>query len=88
MSSSAVTLLGVSAAVFLGAATQRITGVGFALVASPFIVLILGGFEGVLVVNLLGTIASTLIYLQVRRDADLRRAGVLALPCELARYLT
>ncbi len=83
MSSSAVTLLGVSAAVFLGA-TQRITGVGFALVASPFIVLILGGFGGVLVVNLLGAVASIWIYLQVRRDADLRRAGMLALPAFLA----
>jgi uncharacterized protein len=59
--------LGLAAAVSVGAGTQRITGLGFALVAAPFLVLLLGPFTGVLVVNVLGVAASVLVLVQVRR---------------------
>jgi uncharacterized membrane protein YfcA len=41
------------AAVALGATLQRATGLGFALVAAPFLVVILGPFTGVSLANLL-----------------------------------
>lgn len=84
MDGNLLTLAGLAAAVLLGAGTQRITGLGFALVASPFLVLVLGAFTGVLVVNLLGSITSALVLLQVRREVQVRRALLLALPAVLA----
>lgn len=39
---------------YIGAATQRVTGLGFALVSVPFLVLAIGPREGVLLANLLG----------------------------------
>ncbi len=84
MDLSALALAGLAAAVLVGAGAQRITGLGFALVASPFIVLVLGAFTGVLVVNLLGSITSALVLLQVRHDVDVRRALLLAGPAVVA----
>ncbi len=37
----------VLAAVFVGAVAQRVTGLGFALVVSPVLVILLGPFDGV-----------------------------------------
>jgi len=76
--------VGLAVAVLLGAATQRITGLGFSLVASPFVVLILGAFTGVLVINALGIATSALVLAQVWRDVDVRRALLLAVPALLA----
>jgi uncharacterized membrane protein YfcA len=76
--------LGLAAAVALGAATQRITGLGFALVAAPFLVLLLGPFAGVLVINVLGVVASVLVLAQVRRDVDVRRGLLLSAPALVA----
>jgi uncharacterized protein len=76
--------LGLAAAVSVGAGTQRITGLGFALVAAPFLVLLLGPFTGVLVVNVLGVAASVLVLAQVRRDVDLRRGVLLSAPALVA----
>ena len=76
--------LGLAAAVSVGAGTQRITGLGFALVAAPFLVLLLGPFTGVLVVNVLGVAASVLVLVQVRRDVDLRRGVLLSAPALVA----
>ena len=76
--------LGLAAAVAVGAGTQRITGLGFALVAAPFLVLLLGPFAGVLVVNVLGVAASVLVLVQVRRDVELRRGLLLSAPALVA----
>ncbi|WP_448641616.1 TSUP family transporter [Geodermatophilus sp. URMC 63] len=76
--------LGLAAAVALGAGTQRITGLGFALVSAPFLVLLLGPFAGVLVVNVLGVAAAVLVLAQVRRDVDVRRGLLLSAPALLA----
>lgn len=68
----------VVAAVLIGAALQRITGVGFALVVTPFLVLLLGPVEGVLLVNVTGALTSGLILLQVLREVEWRRYAVIA----------
>lgn len=71
------TLAGLAGATFLGASTQRISGVGFALVASPFLVMLLGPFNGVLLVNVLGTLTSLLVFAQVFRLVEYRRVLLL-----------
>jgi uncharacterized protein len=76
--------LGLAAAVALGAGTQRITGLGFALVAAPFLVLLLGPFAGILLINVLGVAASVLVLVQVRRDVDVRRGLLLSAPALVA----
>ncbi|MFC8599995.1 TSUP family transporter [Isoptericola sp. NPDC057191] len=65
-------------AILVGGALQRVTGMGFGLVAGPFIVLVVGPLEGVLFVNLAGSIASALILGRVVRDVDWRRYAWLA----------
>jgi len=80
----ALALVGLAVAVLLGSATQRMTGLGFSLVASPFVVLILGAFTGVLVINVLGITTSALVLAQVWRDVDVRRALLLAVPAVIA----
>ena len=70
-------LLGLAAATFVGAVAQRSTGMGFALLASPFLTLVLGPFEGILVANVCGALSAALNLSQVWRDVDWRRAAVL-----------
>lgn len=60
--------------ILIGAATMRATGMGFALVVAPFLVLVLGPFEGILVTNVCGTVSAALNLSQVHRDIDWRRA--------------
>ena len=71
------------AAVLGGAAMQRFTGMGFALVAAPFLVLLLGPVSGVVVVNLCGAVTAGIILLRVRRDVDWRKFALLV-PAALA----
>ena len=65
------------AAVVVGGVSQRVTGMGFALVTAPFLVLLLGPVGGVLVVNVCAAMTSSLILLRVRRDVAWRRFAVL-----------
>lgn len=60
-------------AVVLGAGMQRITGMGFALVAAPFLVLLLGPVEGVVLVNMCGAVTAGAIIFRVVRDIDWKR---------------
>ena len=69
-----VTLAALAAAVLVGAVTMRATGMGFSLVASPFLVLALGPFQGILVANVCGTASALLNLSQVHRDVEWRRA--------------
>lgn len=71
---SAVLLL---VAVVVGGVSQRVTGMGFALVTAPFLVLLLGPVGGVLVVNVCAAMTSSLILLRSRRDVAWRRFAVL-----------
>lgn len=64
-------------AVLAGALLQRVSGLGFALVASPFLVLIVGPHQGIVLSNLLGILVSGSVLLTVRRDVDLSRAAIL-----------
>ena len=73
----------VIAAVLIGSSMQRITGMGFALVAAPFLVLLLGPSDGVIVVNVCGALTGGVILLRVFRHVQWRRFGVLAV-CALA----
>jgi uncharacterized membrane protein YfcA len=63
-----------------GAVTQRITGIGFALVASPLLVLAAGPFQGVVLSNVLGLLVSVAVLAATWRDVEPRRALLLAAP--------
>jgi uncharacterized membrane protein YfcA len=65
-------------AVVMGAGMQRITGMGFALVAAPFLVLLLGPVEGVVLVNVCGAVTAGAIIFRVVRDIDWKRYRALA----------
>lgn len=64
-------------AVFVGASAQRITGMGFALVAAPFLILVMGGFAGVLVVNVCAALTSAAIMTRLWSEVDWARWRVL-----------
>ncbi|AWG00909.1 sulfite exporter TauE/SafE family protein [Clavibacter michiganensis subsp. insidiosus] len=67
-------------AVFVGAVAQRVTGLGFALVVAPVLVILLGPFDGVMIVNLCSVLSASLILAGVRRDVECRRYLLLAGP--------
>ena len=69
--------------VLVGALTQRITGVGFALVAAPLLVLVAGPFEGILLSNLLGAIVAAIVLVVSWRDVEWRKAVLLGVPALL-----
>jgi uncharacterized membrane protein YfcA len=78
--------IGLGAVVLVGAGTQRVTGLGFSLVASPFVVLLLGPFNGVLLINACGAATALIVLTQVWRDIEYARAWLLlgpALPAVL-----
>ena len=77
---SAITIALLAGAVFIGAATQRLTGLGFALVAAPMLVLVAGPVQGVLLANALSLITNLALALVLRRDVEVRRAVLLAVP--------
>jgi len=49
-----ITLVGVGVVLFFGSLIQRVTGMGLALVASPFLVLLLGSVTGVQTLQVVG----------------------------------
>lgn len=63
--------------VLLGAVLQRVTGLGFALVAAPALVLLFGPDDGVLFVNLCGIVAAGSGVALDGRRVEWGRAGVL-----------
>ncbi|ERK69517.1 sulfite exporter TauE/SafE family protein [Leifsonia aquatica] len=71
-------LVTVAAAMFVGAVAQRLTGMGFALVVSPFLVLLLGPFDGVMLVNLASIVSALIVLVSVWRDVDPRAYGWMA----------
>lgn len=71
-------------AVFLGAATQRTSGLGFALVASPALVALLGPLNGVVVVNLFSVLTAAIVFPQVRHKVEYRKALLLLIPAMCA----
>src|SRR5690625_1070337 len=67
-------------AVVLGALAQRVAGLGFAMISAPMLVLLLGAFDGVLMVNLCGAISATLIITRVWQYIDWRQFVMLLIP--------
>lgn len=65
-------------AILTGSMLQRMTGVGFALVAAPFIVLIAGPRTGILLVNLAGAVTSATVLTRVFRHVEWKKFLVLA----------
>ncbi|WP_092010908.1 sulfite exporter TauE/SafE family protein [Brevibacterium siliguriense] len=57
-------------AVFLGALSQRVTGMGFGLVSGPFLVLLLDPFSGVILVNICGIIASFSVFVRTFAEVE------------------
>ncbi|MCU1546079.1 MAG: hypothetical protein JWP30_1179 [Homoserinimonas sp.] len=57
-------------AVFFGVIAQRITGMGFALVVAPFLVLLLGPFSGIMILNLCAAVSASIILGRVWRLVD------------------
>jgi uncharacterized membrane protein len=73
--------------VLVGAGTQRLTGLGFALVSAPFLVLLLGPFTGVLLANALSLATNLVVLAQTWRAVQVRRALLLAVPALIAVVL-
>lgn len=57
-------------AVFLGAVSQRVSGMGFGLVSGPFLVLLLDPFSGVVLVNICGIVASGTVFVRTWREVE------------------
>lgn len=72
----------VLASIFGGALLQRVSGLGFAMVVAPFLVMALGAEQGVVLVNLCGLVAAGLVLLRVLRDVDWHAVAAL-LPLSL-----
>lgn len=62
----------VCAALAVGAIAQRTVGMGYGLVVTPTVVLAVGPIEGVLVLNVFGTVVCGCIIWRVWRDIDWR----------------
>lgn len=75
--------LALGATVFLGAVTQRITGMGFALVASPFLVLMLGAAAGVPFVQFMSLSVAVVVLASTYREVEWRKALLLLIPALL-----
>ncbi|GAA5140586.1 TSUP family transporter [Pseudonocardia adelaidensis] len=65
-------------AVVVGAVLQRSTGLGFALVSGPLLVLVLGPYEGVALANLLSLLTSSLVLAATWRTVEVRAAAMLS----------
>ena len=78
MSGAATVLLG--AGVLAGATTQRVTGLGFALVSSPVLVLVAGPVDGVLLANPLSLLVNLAVLALTWREVELRRTLLLVVP--------
>jgi hypothetical protein len=73
----------IALAVLIGAAAQRVSGMGFALTAAPVLVLLIGPFDGVLLVNLAGAVSASIVISRVWRNIDWRQFRLLTLPALL-----
>jgi uncharacterized membrane protein YfcA len=71
-------------AVVTGATLQRSTGLGFALVSGPFLVLVLSPYEGVALANLLSLVTCCLVLAATWRTVDVRAAAMLSAGVALA----
>jgi uncharacterized membrane protein YfcA len=73
-------LLAVSSALFVGTVAQRIAGVGFALLVSPLLAIMLGPREGNIMINVCAIFSCGLIIPQVWRQINWNMLAWLAVP--------
>lgn len=66
-------------AVMIGAALQRVTGLGFTLVSGPLLVLVLNPFDGIVLANILSTLIAGFVLIRTFRSADWRAAKKLSI---------
>lgn len=78
-----IRVLLLSLGVLAGASSQRVTGLGFALVSSPLLVLVVGPYDGVLLANLLSLVVSLAVLSTTWRHVDPTLALPLAVPAVL-----
>lgn len=64
-------------AVTLGGVTQRLTGMGLALVSVPLIVVAVGPGPGAVIGNLFGAVASAIVFFRVRKIVEWRLLAVI-----------
>ncbi len=62
----------------VAAALQRITGLGFAMMLAPFLVVMLGPHTGVMLTNMLALVAPLVMTFAVWRDIEWRRLWIIA----------
>lgn len=74
----------VALAVMAGAMAQRVSGMGFALVVAPVLVLVVGPVDGVLMVNICGAVSASIILTRVWRHVDWRQYVLLTVPALVA----
>ena len=67
----------VAAAVFAGAALQRVSGIGFSLVAAPALALISGPRSGIALTNLLAVVVALVVFAASARHVARARALIL-----------
>lgn len=63
----------------LGAALQRVTGLGFTLVSGPLLVLVLNPFDGIVLANMLSLFIAVYVLIRTFRSADWAAAKRLAI---------
>lgn len=61
-------------AVTIGAALQRVTGLGFTLVSGPLLVLVLNPFDGIVLANILSALIAVLVLVRTYKHARWRVA--------------
>lgn len=71
-------ILAIICLVVVSAALQRLTGLGFAMMMSPFLVVMVGPHGGVMLTNILSFLAPALMIPVVWKDIDWRRLAILA----------
>ena len=67
-----------------GAIAQRVSGMGFALVVAPVLVLLIGPFDGVLMVNICGAASALMVVTRVWREISWKHYFLLAIPAVAA----
>jgi uncharacterized membrane protein YfcA len=74
----------IALAILIGAMAQRVSGLGFALTVAPVLVLLIGPFDGVLMVNLAGAVSAAIVISRVWRNIDWRQFVLLTIPALVA----
>lgn len=72
--------LAILALVFATSGIQRVTGSGFGLILSPFVVLLIGAHEGVMLANFLSIFAPIFVMWRTWRLIEWKRLGWILLP--------